>query len=296
MNVPKIFVSHSAITGAGARVLNDVCRALTDSRFEVLVDRIRLPSAVGDQWRDALNTWMELCHAAIVIVDDSAKMSLGEAGARYPDLASEPRSAIQIVSGRRTPGHIRRSAWGRFRRDRDRGNRSSIFGSRLFAVAFETLRAASDQPTAGKQHRSYRKPTFGLARQGRQHTHDPGYVDTYGRGSGFVVSRRDIASRDCAPTPWNRTAPGHTSTFRLGAEYRGLTADIFGVGYRLGGLQSGGGRPPHRKRPDAGARHRDQRLGYGAAPLVHPTGQRLLSHMVCWRSRSVRARIARRAW
>ncbi|WP_198031253.1 toll/interleukin-1 receptor domain-containing protein [Bradyrhizobium sp. th.b2] len=69
---PKIFISHSAKTPRGSQVLEEICSALNGNDFEVLVDRIRLVEAVGQRWRDALNTWMELCHGAIAVIDESA--------------------------------------------------------------------------------------------------------------------------------------------------------------------------------------------------------------------------------
>jgi hypothetical protein len=40
--------------------------------MEVLLDRTRLYEDAGRPRRDALNTWMELCDAAVIIFDESA--------------------------------------------------------------------------------------------------------------------------------------------------------------------------------------------------------------------------------
>lgn len=71
---PKIFISHSAKTKGGRRVLDELTRAF-DARFDVLLDRTRLAEAAGKRWREALNTWMELCHGAIVVLDETALKS-----------------------------------------------------------------------------------------------------------------------------------------------------------------------------------------------------------------------------
>jgi hypothetical protein len=71
---PKIFISHSAKTEGGRRVLGELTQAL-NAGYDVLLDRTRLSEAAGKRWREALNTWMELCHGAIVILDETALKS-----------------------------------------------------------------------------------------------------------------------------------------------------------------------------------------------------------------------------
>jgi hypothetical protein len=70
--LPKIFLSHSAKSEAAAAILEQIYFSLTDHAFDVLLDRARLREDVGRPWRDALNTWLELCHGAVVLLDEHA--------------------------------------------------------------------------------------------------------------------------------------------------------------------------------------------------------------------------------
>jgi hypothetical protein len=70
---PKVFISHSAKDGAVQQVLWEIYHTLADDGYEPLLDLARLRENVGSPWRATLNTWMELCDGAIVLVDKRAR-------------------------------------------------------------------------------------------------------------------------------------------------------------------------------------------------------------------------------
>src|SRR5258706_16456502 len=73
MPKPLIFISHSAKADPLAKkVLNKLCVAL-NSDFEVLLDQFRLEA--NDPWRKELDTWMSLCHAAVILFSEAALKS-----------------------------------------------------------------------------------------------------------------------------------------------------------------------------------------------------------------------------
>ncbi|MBK8211940.1 MAG: toll/interleukin-1 receptor domain-containing protein [Rhodospirillales bacterium] len=69
---PRIFVSHSAHDSATAEFLDALHKQLDEGGFEPLVDRYELRKQLGTKWRDALHTWMELCDAAVILINERA--------------------------------------------------------------------------------------------------------------------------------------------------------------------------------------------------------------------------------
>lgn len=69
---PLVFISHSAKDAFASEVLDALVREL-EADFEVLLDRERLQP--GDQWREEINTWIGLCHAAVVLFSRDALSS-----------------------------------------------------------------------------------------------------------------------------------------------------------------------------------------------------------------------------
>lgn len=72
---PKIFISHSAKSEPAATIVSELYSRLTADEFDVLLDRARLAEDAGRPWRDSLNTWMELCQGAVILVDEGALQS-----------------------------------------------------------------------------------------------------------------------------------------------------------------------------------------------------------------------------
>lgn len=69
---PFVFISHSAKDAFACEVLNALVREL-EADFELLLDRERL--GPGDRWREEINTWIGLCHAAVVLFSRDALSS-----------------------------------------------------------------------------------------------------------------------------------------------------------------------------------------------------------------------------
>lgn len=69
---PIVFISHSAKDDFARRVLNALDAELAQ-RFEVLLDRKRLQP--GYAWRSVINTWIGLCHAAVIVFSRDALTS-----------------------------------------------------------------------------------------------------------------------------------------------------------------------------------------------------------------------------
>jgi len=70
MSAQRVFISHSAKEPYADRFLKTLSKTLTTAGFDVLVDRERLNQ--GMIWRDDLYSWMGLCHAAIILLSESA--------------------------------------------------------------------------------------------------------------------------------------------------------------------------------------------------------------------------------
>jgi len=66
MPKPRVFISHSARQDARALTLLDALEArLRAEGFDVLVDRRSL--TVGDSWEAKIATWLDQCHAAVIL-------------------------------------------------------------------------------------------------------------------------------------------------------------------------------------------------------------------------------------
>ena len=62
-SISKCFNSHSSKSSFASKVRDGVYAALTQKRFEVLLDKERLEP--GDRWRAKLHRWLATCDAAV---------------------------------------------------------------------------------------------------------------------------------------------------------------------------------------------------------------------------------------
>jgi hypothetical protein len=69
---PLIFISHSAKDVLAHDILNQLPPVL-EPDFEVLLDQYRLQA--NDPWRNELDVWMSLCHAAVILFSSDALAS-----------------------------------------------------------------------------------------------------------------------------------------------------------------------------------------------------------------------------
>src|SRR5690349_16335194 len=72
---PKIFISHSIdkTKDDQKKFLWELHDCLERQGFEVLLDISRLSEDPGGRWRPTLNTWLEICDAAIILFNDRAR-------------------------------------------------------------------------------------------------------------------------------------------------------------------------------------------------------------------------------
>lgn len=104
-----IFISHSAKSRVEKRALVRLWHGLKGAGFDVLLDRARLREVTGSSWRSTLNTWMELCDGAVLLIGESARdVSQWTIYEAYPDLALVPGQDIQIGSSRGAPRKYQR--------------------------------------------------------------------------------------------------------------------------------------------------------------------------------------------
>jgi hypothetical protein len=67
---PKVFLSHSSHDEAATRMLEALEAALEAANYDVLLDKTDLKP--GMEWPDEIRTWINTCHAAVVVLSEAA--------------------------------------------------------------------------------------------------------------------------------------------------------------------------------------------------------------------------------
>ena len=89
----KIFISHSSKSSFASKVRDGVYAALTQKRFEVLLDKERLEP--GDRWRAKLHRWLATCDAAVLLFSRDAVGTKEKPGEESNDV---PFPSVCLVS------------------------------------------------------------------------------------------------------------------------------------------------------------------------------------------------------